>query len=118
MDFNALYKQFNDEFWDYFLSSEKARNRKGVTWGWWSRERGPVARKAMYAYLKEYGAPDENPYYWVKRFPEPVPKNYNGENNIPTDRELFIALYKGQAGIYTRQDVEDFEMTIKKRFTL
>ena len=117
MDINLLYRQFNDEFWDYFLSSEKARNRKGKTWDWWAYHRTPVARKAMHSYLKTYGAPNENPYFWVKRFPEPVPTDYNGKN-IPTDQELFIALYNGKAGIYTRQDAEDFEMTIKKRFEL
>ena len=115
MDLKALYIQFNDEFWDYFLNSEKARNRKGVTWDWWLHKRSPVARKAMHEYLTAYGAPDENPFFWVKRFPEPVPTDYNGIG-VPDNKEMVIALYKGKAGIYTRQEAEEFEMEIKQPF--
>jgi len=71
----------------------------------------------MGKFLSENGAPKENPFFWVQRFPEPMPTNYNGKD-IPGDKELFIAIYHGQAGIYTRQDAEDFEMIIKKRFEL
>ena len=80
-------------------------------------ERSKVARHAMRDYLSEHGAPNTNPFFWVMRFPEPVPTNYNGRN-MPEGQEMYIAVYNGQAGIYTRQDVEDYEMTIKKRFTL
>ena len=116
MDFKALYVQFCKEFWDYFLPLDLSRDRKGITFEQWKR-RTPAARKAMHRWLEENGAPKKNPFFWVQDFPEPVPTNYNGKN-IPTDQELFIALYNGKAGIYTRQDAEDFEMTIKKRFEL
>ena len=121
MDYNLLYKQFNDEFWRYFLGSEKAQNRKGVTWDWWLRKRSRAARIAMHRYLEANGAPNENPFYWIKEFPEPGPTDYNGSadlNRMAATGELVVALYKGAAGIYTRQEAEDFEMTIKRRFEL
>ena len=116
MDINQLYAEFCNKFWIYFLGMESANGRKTVTFGKW-KGRIPAARKAMLQFLNEHGAPDKNPFYWVQDFPEPVPTDYNGKD-IPGDKELYIALYKGQAGIYSRQDVEDFEMTIKKRFEL
>jgi hypothetical protein len=116
MEKRELYQQYCEEFWKHFLNTETAQARKSVTfWKWVARTN--VARKAMAAWLSEHGAQKLNPYYWVQDFPEPVPTDYNGKD-IPTDKELYIALYKGQAGIYSRQDVEDFEMTIKKRFSL
>ena len=93
MEKRELYQQYCETFWKHFLNTETAQERKSVTfWKWVARTN--VARKAMAAWLSEHG------------------------KDIPTDKELYIALYKGQAGIYSRQDVEDFEMTIKKRFTL
>ena len=116
MDYNLLYGQFSNEFWSHFQSSELAQGRKSATFQQWLK-RSKVARRAMSNYLSEHGAPKENPYFWVQRFPEPVPTNYNGKD-IPSGKELFIAIYNGEAGIYTRQDAEDYEMTIKRRFEL
>ena len=116
MDYKALYRQFNAEFWDYFLGSTQARDRKRVTWDRWVK-RSRAAKKAMKNYLEANGAPKENPFYWVKDFPEPVPRDYNGANSLP-DEPLVVALYKGNGGIYTRQEAEDFEMEIKRPFEL
>ncbi len=116
MNYNQLYAEFCNKFWIYFLGMESAQGRKTATFGKWTA-RIPAARKAMLQFLNEHGAPDKSPLFWVQDFPEPVPTDYNGKN-IPTDQELFIALYNGKAGIYTRQDAEDFEMTIKNRFEL
>ena len=118
MDIKALYVQYCKEFWDFFLPSDLARDRKGITFEQW-RQRTPAARKAMYLWLKENGAPKKNPFFWVQDFPDPVPTDYNGCNgSLPTDQPLVIALYKGKAGIYARQDAEDFEMEIKRPFNL
>ena len=116
-ELNKRYGEFSNDVWSHFLGSEHSTNRKYATFMKWL-ERSRVARHAMRDYLAEHSAPKSNPFFWVKRFPEPVPTNYNGKNKIPTDQELFIAVYNGEAGIYTRQDVEDYKMTIKKRFTL
>ena len=113
---NRKYGEFSNDIWRHFLGSEHSTNRKAATFMRWL-ERSKVARRAMRDYLSEHGAPKTNPFFWVMRFPEPVPTNYNGRN-IPADKELFIAIYQGQAGLYTRQDAEDYEMTVKKRFEL
>ena len=116
MDINQLYAEFCNKFWIYFLGMESAQGRKTATFLKW-KKRIPAVRKAMLQFLNEHGAPDKSPLFWVQDYPEPVPTNYNGKD-IPGDKEMFIALYNGQAGIYSREDVEDYEMTIKKRFTL
>ena len=116
----ALYIQFNEEFWRFFLGSELAQNRKGVAFEMWA-QRTRVARKAMFCYLQEHGAPKENPFFWAKRFPDPTPTNYNGSpdlNRMAATCDMVVALYNGAAGIYTRQDAEDYEMTIKRPFQL
>lgn len=117
MDINLLYAEFCNKFWIHFLGMENAQGRKTATFKHW-KDRLPATRKAMLQFLNEHGAPDKSPLFWVQDFPDPTPANYNGCNRIPTDKELFIALYKGEAGIYSRQDVEDYEMTIKKRFEI
>ena len=120
MDINQLYAEFCNKFWIYFLGMESAAGRKTATFKHW-KKRIPAARKAMLQFLNEHGAPDKSPLFWVQDYPEPVPKDYNGSNELYSKAatcELVIALYKGVAGIYTRRDAEDFEMTIKKRFEL
>ena len=116
MDYYNLYGQFSNELWNHFMGSEQSKNRKSVTFAQWIK-RSQVARRAMSNYLIEHGAPKENPFFWVQRFPEPVPTDYNGKN-MPDGQEMYIALYNGKAGIYSRQDVEDYEMQIKKRFEI
>ena len=116
MDYNQLYAEFCNKFWIHFLGMESAQGRKTATFRLW-KNRIPAVRKAMLQFLNEHGAPDKSPLFWVKDYPEPVPTNYNGKD-IPGDKELFIAIYHGQAGIYTQQDAEDFEMIIKRRFEL
>ena len=115
MDYNQLYAEFCNKFWIYFLGADSAKGRKTATFSKW-KDRIPAARNAMLQFLNEHGAPDKSPFYWVQDFPEPVPTDYNGKD-IPDGLETYIALYKGEAGIYSRQDVEDYAMTIKKRFT-
>ena len=120
MDFKALYVQFCKEFWDYFLPLDLSRDRKGITFEQWKR-RTPAARKAMHRWLEENGAPKKNPFFWVQDFPEPEPMNYNGSpdlNRMAENNEMVVALYNGTAGIYTKQDAEDYAMEIKRPFKL
>ena len=49
------------------------------------------------------------------------PKNYNGSpdlNRMAESNDMVVALYDGAAGIYTRQDAEDYGMDIKRPFKL
>ena len=116
MDYNALYRQFNAEFWDYFLSLEQARNRKGITFNRWVK-RSRAAQKAIKEYLEANGAPKENPFFWVQRFPEPQPHNLNGARFLP-DEPLVRAIHNGVGGIFTRAEAELYNMQIKGEFKL
>ena len=116
MDYKELYVQDCDECWTHFENSDKAKGRKSATFQLW-KDKSKATRKAMTSFLEENGAPKDNPFYWVQHFPEPVPTDYNGRN-MPDGKEMVVALYKGLAGIYTKQDAEDFEMIIKRRFEL
>ena len=71
MDFNQLYGQFSNEIWSHFQSSELAAGRKTATFRLWVK-RSKVARRTMSNYLREHGAPQGNPYFWVQHFPEPT----------------------------------------------
>lgn len=110
MDNNQLYGQFSTEYWSHFQSSELAQGRKSVTFTQW-RERSKVARLAMSKVLTEHGAPKENPFFWVQRFPEPEPQNLNGARSLP-DEPIVRAIYNGSGGLYTRREAELFNMQI------
>ena len=112
MEFSEFYKQYSNEFWSYFQASELAQGRKTATFRLWVK-RTVVARQAMSTFLSEHGAPKDNPYFWVMRFPEPQPTNYNGYS-FPTGAQMVIAIYNGKGGIYTKADAELYNMTIKK----
>lgn len=120
MNYNELYAEFCNKFWIYFLGMESAQGRKTATFSKW-RNRLPAVRKAMLRFLNEHGAPDKSPLFWVQDFPEPTPRDYNGSpdlNRMAATCDMVVALYNGAAGIYTRQDAEDYEMTIKRPFKL
>ena len=64
---------------------------------------------------------------WFKGRPEwiiydyrmPPPTDYNGSPDIKSlaeNNDLVVAVYERGAGIYTRQDAEDYEMIIKRPF--
>jgi len=66
---------------------------------------------------------------WFKGRPEwiiydyrmPPPTDYNGSPDIKSlaeNSDLVVAVYERGAGIYTRQDAEDYEMIIKRPFKL
>ncbi|MBO4362032.1 MAG: hypothetical protein J5823_04530 [Paludibacteraceae bacterium] len=120
MDYNALYAEFCNKFWIFFLGMESAKGRKTATFRKWLA-RVPAARKAMLCFLDEHGTPDKSPLFWVQDFPEPVPTDYNGSRDLyhaAQNTEMVFAKHNGKAGIYTRQDAEDYEMDIIKPFML
>ena len=116
MDYNNLYGQFSNELWNHFLDSEHSTNRKSATFQQWLK-RSLAARQAMSSFLSEHGAPRGNPFFWVKRFPEPQPHNLNGARSMP-DEPLVRAIYNGIGGIYTRREAELYNMQIKGEFNL
>ena len=116
MDYSELYGLFCNEFWSYFQASELAQGRKTATFRLWVK-RTVVARQAMSTFLSEHGAINENPYFWVMRFPEPEPTNYNGARSFP-DEPLVRAIYNGTGGLYTRREAELFNMQLLGNFPL
>lgn len=117
---NEAYTQFCD-FWTAYRPADKYANRRSCTFSQWM-QRSPPARRAMLRTVQHGSVnPDRNPYFWVQDYPEPVPKNYNGTREggrMLESGEAAIAIYKGKAGIYTRQEAEDFGMEIKGEFLL
>ena len=60
---------------------------------------------------------NENPYFWVMRFPEPQATNYNGARSLPGDPRV-RAIYNGKGGLYTRREAELYNMQIVGEFKL
>ena len=115
-ELNKQYGEFSNDIWRHFLGSEHSTNRKAATFFQWL-ERSKVARRAMRDYLTEHGAPKSNPFFWVKRFPEPQPHNLNGAPSLP-DEPLVRAVHNGIGGIFTRAEAQLFNMQILGDFKL
>ena len=59
---------------------------------------------------------NENPYFAISNC-NPQPFNYSGAKcDLPTDKKLFIAKYKGLYGVYSKLDTEAFLMTDLRPF--
>lgn len=114
LNFRTMDNDFN-EFWEAYKPNEiRFPRRRAATFLAWN-ERTQAARKAMLAKVKAEGAPEwKNPYFYVVDFPEPQPTNYNGRElpKIP----LVLARYKGQYGIFSTEEAENFGMTEVKPF--
>ena len=57
----------------------------------------------------------------ISDFQAPEPTNYNGSadlNRMAENNEMVVATHNGAAGIYTRQDAEDYEMQILRPFKM
>ena len=57
----------------------------------------------------------DNPLFFLRDFPEPEPKDYNGARLLPNE-PLVIAKYNDRAGLYTRREAELFGMNILRPF--
>ena len=59
---------------------------------------------------------EENPFFAISHC-NPKPFNFNGTGSpLPEETKLFIAKYKDRYGLYSKLDVEAFEMTDPKPF--
>ena len=81
----------------------------------------PVTQRLLIRDIKS-GAWYKGRIDWViSDYKAPVPTNYNGSpdlNRMAENNDMVVALYDGAAGIYTRQDAEDYGMDIKRPFKL
>ena len=108
MDFLAPDKErFSDRFdacerlWRSYSKQKQRRIYATLTW---QREQGVDI--------------EENPYFAISHC-EPKPFNYNGAPcELPTDKKLFIAKFGDHYGLYSKLDVEAFEMTNRTPFEL
>lgn len=88
------------DFWNYLPSATQRLLIRDIKSGKWYRER----------------------IDWViSDYKMLEPKNYNGSqdlNRMAENNEMVVATYNGAAGIYTRQDAEDYGMQILRPFKM
>ena len=81
----------------------------------------PVTQRLLIRDIKS-GAWYKGRIDWViSDYKAPEPTNYNGSpdlNRMAENNDMVVALYNGAAGIYTKQDAEDYGMDIKRPFKL
>ena len=105
--------------WDFLAPSEQYTNRREATERLWSSM--PLSKQrqiyATFVWQREQRIEiDENPYFAISHC-TPRPFNYNGSSvPLPTDIKLFIAKYGGYYGVYSKLDVEAFEMEDRRGF--
>ena len=105
--------------WDFLAPSEQYANRREATERLWSSM--PLSKQrqiyATFVWQREQRIEiDENPYFAISHC-NPRPFNYNGSSvPLPTDIKLFIAKYGGYYGVYSKLDVEAFEMEDRRDF--
>ena len=105
--------------WDFLAPSEQFTDRLNACQRLWAGL--PLQKqRQIYATLfwqkEQRMAIDENPYFAISHC-TPRPFNYNGSNvPLPKDAKLFIAKYGEHYGVYSKLDMEAFEMTDCKPF--
>ena len=81
----------------------------------------PVAQRLLIRDIKS-GAWYKGRIDWViSDYKMPEPTNYNGSqdlNRMAQNNEMVVATYNGAAGIYTKQDAEDYGMQILRPFKI
>ena len=119
IDIPPLVKEFN-ELWAALHVDERAfPNRKAATFGQW-KARTPAARNAMKNHVDKNGPlpQKKNPFFWVQDFPEPHPTNLNGTakgGRLMATGEARIASYGGQWGVYSQEDIKEFNLITKRQ---
>lgn len=115
-----MNKDSFEVIWD-FLSPDEEQfgNRKEACRRLWSGLSILKQRQiyATFVWQREQKIEIEaNPYFAISHC-QPRPFNYNGSSvSLPNDTKLFIAKYKDLYGVYSKLDVEAFEMTDYKPF--
>ena len=108
-----------DIIWSFLAPAEIYTNRREACERFWKELPLPKQRQiyATFVWQREQRiAIDENPYFALTHC-QPKPFNYNGSSvQLPSDTKLFIAKYDARYGLYSKRDVEAFEMTDKRPF--
>lgn len=106
-----------DLFWDLFPLEPEFANRRSACRTVWEG-RSVQTQDAMIAFLQKGGKPrTKNPYFFIVDFHErgPVgqPVNYQGRT-IPHGLQVFSAKHNGSWGMYTREDIERYQMELPR----
>ena len=104
-----------EQFWTLFRPDNQFQNRCAATRELWS-QCSEDKQRAIMDWLHAHGAyKGRNPYFFVLDFTslskEPV--NWNGKT-LKDGVEYVSAKYKGAWGLYTREDVELFNLETKQ----
>jgi hypothetical protein len=106
--------------WDFLAPDEQLyANRREACQRLWSGLSRQKQRQiyATFVWQREQKIEIEaNPYFAISHC-NPRPFNYNGAKcDLPANTKLFIAKYKDLYGVYSKLDIEAFEMTDYKPF--
>ena len=107
---------FEQDFWDLIKPDITFANRHAAAEQAWSNS-PPEKRQAMTAWLRKRGAyPKRNPYFFIIdfRMPAEEPTNMNGRA-LKEGVRYVSALYNGQWGMYTEEDVKKFNLKTTKK---
>ena len=108
-----------DIIWAFLAPSEQYLNRREACERFW-KGLSIAKKRQIYATLVWQRAQkieiDENPFFAISHC-QPRPFNYNGTDvPLPSDTKLFIAKYGEHYGVYSKTDVEAFEMEDRREF--
>ena len=105
--------------WDFLSPPDQYANRREATERFWNGLSLQKQRQiyATFVWQREQRIEiEENPYFAISHC-NPRPFNYNGAKcDLPANTKLFIAKYKDLYGVYSKLDIEAFEMTDYKPF--
>ena len=114
-----MEKNSFDVIWAFLEPSERYADRLEACKRLWSSF--PLSKQrqiyATFVWQREQRIEiEENPYFAISHC-NPRPFNYNGAKcDLPANTKLFIAKYKDLYGVYSKLDIEAFEMTDYKPF--
>lgn len=109
MDFN--------EYWQKIHPAPRYENRKESARQEWNNH--PEKHEAIMRWLQQHGAYTErNPYFFIQDFTvrkseSGEPTNYNGKA-LKKGVEYATAFYNGKWGMYTKDDIQKFNLQTKK----
>ena len=113
MDYTTDFEQY----WSLMQPDARYQDRRKAASDAWSQA-SPDKRQAIMEWLQEHGAyPQRNPYFFILDFrvshPQEEPTNYNGKA-LKKGVEYATAFYNGKWGMYTKDDIQKFNLQTKK----
>ena len=106
MDFNS--------FWTLMGAEQNFPGHKNAAKAEWDKH--PEKQAAIIKWLQQHGPyKQRKPNFFIQDFklrgPQHQPTNYRGKA-IPSGLQVFSAKYNNEWGMYTRQDIDAYHMTL------